>query len=38
MLPWPGTIAADVLTGQQFFVRDEILHLSLPPVSGLLLT
>ena len=37
MLPWPGTMAADALTGQQFFVRDEMLHLSVPPVSGLLL-
>ena len=37
MLPWPGTMAADALTGQQFFVRDEMLHLSLPPVSGMLL-
>ena len=37
MLPWPGTMATDALTGQQFFVRDEMLHLSVPPLSGLLL-
>ena len=37
-LPWPASIAADVLTGQQFFVMDHLLHLSVPPVSGLLLT
>ena len=37
MLPWPGTMASDALTGQQFFVRDEMLHLSVPPLSGLLL-
>ena len=37
MLPWPTTMAADALTGQQFFVRDEMLHLSVPPVSGLML-
>ena len=37
MLPWRGTMAADILTGQQFFVRDQMLHLSVPAVSGLLL-
>ena len=37
MLPWSGSIATDLLTGQRFFVRDQILHLSLPAVSGLLL-
>ena len=38
VLPWQGSIATDLLTGQQFFVRDQLLHLSLPPISGLLLT
>ncbi|MBQ2061544.1 MAG: glycoside hydrolase family 13 protein [Oscillospiraceae bacterium] len=37
MLPWHAAMASDALTGQQFFVRDEILHLSVPPVSGLML-
>ncbi|MBO4853657.1 MAG: alpha-glucosidase C-terminal domain-containing protein [Oscillospiraceae bacterium] len=36
-LPWQGTLAADALSGQQFFVRDHLLHLSVPPISGLLL-
>ena len=36
-LPWAEQIATDGLSGQQFFVRDELLHLSVPPVSGLLL-
>ncbi len=38
VLPWNGSIAADALTGQQFFVKNQLLHLSLPPISGLLLT
>ena len=37
MLPWPGSIATDILTGQRFFVRDQMLHLSLPGISGLLM-
>jgi len=37
ILPWSGTMASDLLCGQQFFVRDRLLHLSVPPVSGLLL-
>ena len=37
VLPWPTSIATDLLTGQQFFVMDRLLHLSVPPVSGLLL-
>ena len=36
-LPWENTIATDALSGQQFFVRDQLLHLSVPPISGLLL-
>ena len=36
-LPWQGALASDALSGQQFFVRDQLLHLSVPPVSGLLL-
>ena len=38
ILPWSGDIATDLLSGQQFFVKDQLLHLSLPPISGLLLT
>ncbi len=37
ILPWQGPMAADLLTGQQFFVKDQVLHLSIPPISGLLL-
>ena len=37
MLPWDASMATDLLSGQQFFVQDRMLHLSVPPVSGLLL-
>ncbi|MBE6989698.1 MAG: glycoside hydrolase family 13 protein [Ruminococcaceae bacterium] len=37
LLPWSGAMAADALSGQQFFVKDRTLHLSVPPISGLLL-
>ncbi|MBQ7485749.1 MAG: alpha-glucosidase C-terminal domain-containing protein [Oscillospiraceae bacterium] len=37
LLPWNGTIATDALRQQQFFVKDNLLHVSLPPLSALLL-
>lgn len=37
LLPWDGAIATDALSHQQFFVKDRLLHVSLPPLSGLLL-
>ena len=36
-LPWDGSLATDALTSQQFFVRDRLLHLCLPPLSALVL-
>ena len=36
-LPWDGPLATDALTSQQFFVRDRLLHLCLPPLSALVL-
>jgi len=37
VLSWSGSIATDLLSGQQFYVMNQLLHLSLPPLSGLLL-
>ena len=36
-LPWSGTIATDVMTGQQFLTEGGVLRLSLPGISGVLL-
>lgn len=36
-LPWESDLAADALTSQQFFVRDQLLHLCLPPLSAMIL-
>ena len=36
-LPWEVDLATDALTSQQFFVRDRLLHLCLPPLSVLIL-
>ncbi len=36
-LPWESDLATDALTSQQFFVRDQLLHLCLPPLSALIL-
>ena len=36
-IPWSGALAKDALTGQQFFARNGMLRLTLPPVGGVLL-
>lgn len=36
-LPWADTVARSALDGQEFFVPDGVLHLTLPPVSGMIL-
>ena len=36
-IPWSGALAKDALTGQQFFTRNGMLRLTLPPVGGVLL-
>ena len=36
-IPWSGALAKDALTGQQFFARNGMLRLALPPVGGVLL-
>lgn len=36
-LPWADTVARSVLDGQEFFVPDGVLRLTLPPVSGMIL-
>ena len=36
-LPWSGTIATDAMTGQQFLTEGDVLRLSLPGISGVLL-
>ena len=36
-LPWADTVARSTLDGQEFFVPDGVLHLTLPPVSGMIL-
>ena len=36
-LPWEGDMATDLLRRQQFFVSGGLLHVSLPPLSALLL-
>ena len=36
-IPWAGALAKDALTGQQFFARNGMLRLTLPPVGGVLL-
>ena len=36
-LPWADTVARSALDGQEFFVPDGVLRLTLPPVSGMIL-
>lgn len=36
-IPWAGALAKDAMTGQQFFARNGMLRLTLPPVGGVLL-
>ena len=36
-LPWADTVAHSALDGQEFFVPDGVLRLTLPPVSGMIL-
>lgn len=37
-LPWNGPrLVRDALSGQQFFVQNGVLHISVPPISGMLL-
>ena len=36
-LPWADTVARSTLDGQEFFVPDGVLRLTLPPVSGMIL-
>ena len=36
-LPWSGTIATDAMTGQKFLTEGDVLRLSLPGISGVLL-
>lgn len=36
-LPWDHLLATDTLTGQQFFTWNGALHLTVPPMSGLIL-
>ena len=38
MLPWPGSSAHDLLTGEVFALADNALSLTLPPRQGFLLT
>ncbi len=36
-LPWQGSRARDALSGQEFWVQDGLIHLRLPPCSGMIL-
>ena len=36
-LPWADTVARSAIDGQEFFVPDGVLRLTLPPVSGMIL-
>ena len=36
-LPWEKGLARDALRGQQFFVRNDSLEITLPPLSGMIL-
>ena len=36
-LPWVGTMATDAMTGQQFLAVEGRVHLTLPPMGGVLL-
>ena len=37
-LPWQGDVAQDVMTGAQYPVSDDILRLTIPSLTGMLLT
>ena len=36
-LPWDGSLCTDGVTGQQFLVQDGQVHLTLPPLDGVIL-
>ena len=36
-LPWAGAVATDAMTGQQFLAVEGRVHLTLPPMGGVLL-
>ena len=36
-LPWPNGFAVDAVTLQRFWVRDDMLRLTLPPCDGVIL-
>ena len=36
-LPWEGSLAADGLTGQRFFAANGTVHVTLPPLDGIML-
>jgi len=36
-LPWAGAVATDAMSGQQFLAVEGRVHLTLPPMGGVLL-
>ena len=36
-LPWVGAVATDAMSGQQFLAVEGRVHLTLPPIAGVLL-